>query len=364
MKFNSVLLAFVVLLFVVSACDSSTSTSRSNTKSVKPEKKIGSLIAPSADSVYKMNQEISLQFSFRDTFLIDSVQVFFDGERIGSFDGHEAYFLNTGGTGVGKKSVRAKVYFNNGKTETHSRQLELLSDVVPKQYSFRIKKQYTHDVGAYTQGLVYYDGWLYEGTGNYNQSTLRKVRVSNGEVVQIRNNAADIFGEGICIFEGKIYQLSYKSQVCFVYDLNTFEEKNKLYFQNKEGWGLCTMGDELVMSDGTNVLYFIDPDMFTIKRQVEVYDNRGPVDALNELELIGGKIYANRYYTDEIVIIDPTIGRVEGRINLKGILPVKERKPSTNVLNGIAWDEKGGRLFVTGKYWPKLYEIELIKIGE
>ena len=202
----------------------------------------------------------------------------------------------------------------SGSSETHSVQLELLSDIEPIQYSYRVMNSYPHDVGAYTQGLIDYDGWLYEGTGNYNQSSVRKVRLSNGEVIQSRNNASNIFGEGITIFEGKLYQLTYKSQVCFVYDLNTFEETKKFYYQNKEGWGLTNTEDELIMSDGTNVIYFIDPSMFTVKRQIEVYNNEGPVKDLNELEYINGKIYANRYYTDEIVIIDPETGKEEGRV--------------------------------------------------
>ncbi len=190
------------------------------------------------------------------------------------------------------------------------------------------------------------------------------MRLSNGEVIQSRNNASDIFGEGITIFDGKLYQLTYKSQICFVYDLNTFEEVKKFYYQNKEGWGLTNSEDELIMSDGTNIIYFIDPDMFTVKRQIEVYNNEGPVKDLNELEYINGKIFANRYYTDEIVIIDPETGKEEGRVDMKGILSVKERKPGTNVLNGIAWDPVGERLFVTGKYWPKLFEIELVPVGD
>jgi len=239
-----------------------------------------------------------------------------------------------------------------------------LSDIFPAQYRYKVINTYPHDVGAYTQGLIYYDGWLYEGTGNYNQSTVRKVRLSNGEVIQARNNASDIFGEGITIYNGRIYQLSYKAQICFVYDLNTLEEVQKYYYQNKEGWGLTNNEDELIMSDGTNVLYFLDPEMFTVNRQIEVYNNEGPVKDLNELEYIEGKIYANRYYTDEIVIIDPATGKEEARVNMKGILSIKDRKPSTNVLNGIAWDAENERLFITGKYWPKLFEIELVPLGK
>ena len=209
------------------------------------------------------------------------------------------------------------------------------------------------------RGLQYVDGWLYEGTGNYGTSSLRKVNLETGEVEKIRNLDASLFGEGITVLGERIYQLTYKSQVGFIYDKSTFEEIQKVYYQNKEGWGLTHNGEELIMSDGTHVIYFLDPEMFTVTRQIEVYTDKGRAESLNELEYIDGKIWANRYYTDEIVIIDPETGKVEGRINLKGILKASDRKSSTDVLNGIAWDEEEKRLFVTGKFWPKLFEIKL-----
>jgi len=163
----------------------------------------------------------------------------------------------------------------------------------------------------------------------------------------------------MCTIGERIYQLTYKSQVGFIYNKESFEELQKIYYQNKEGWGLTHNGEELIMSDGTHVIYFLDPEMFTVNRQIEVYDHKGPSSSLNELEYIDGKIWANRYFTDEIVIINPETGAVEGRINLKGLLKVEDRKTNTDVLNGIAWDEQGKRLFVTGKRWPKLFHISL-----
>jgi glutamine cyclotransferase len=226
-----------------------------------------------------------------------------------------------------------------------------------------VVNQYPHDVGAFTQGLQFVNGELYEGTGNYGTSSIRRVQLETGEVKQIRNLDQDLFGEGITVFGERIYQLTYKSQVGFIYDKSTFQEIQKIYYQNQEGWGLTHNGEELIMSDGTNIIYFLDPEMFTINRQIEVYHNEGPANMLNELEYINGKIWANRYYTDEIVIIDPESGKVEGRINLKGILKAQHRKASTDVLNGIAWDESGGRVFVTGKYWPMLFEIRIREVG-
>lgn len=348
-------------LFILVGCGRNGGSTKYSAKKTTAPQKITRLESPKRNTIYTVGDEITVKVNAPDSLSVDSVVYYFNGIQAATTAGNEPYALSTRESNPGRAGVRAKIYFNDSLSETHSRQVELLSDIVPEQYGYRVVNTYPHDIGAYTQGLIYYDGWLYEGTGYENQSTIRKVRLQTGEVIQSRNNASEIFGEGITIYEGKIYQLTYRSQICFVYDLNTFKEINKFYFQNKEGWGLTNNADELIMSDGTHVLYFIDPGMFTVKRQIEVYNDEGPVSDLNELEYINGKIYANRYYTDEIVVIDPETGKEEARVDMKGLLSAKDRKPSTNVLNGIAWDPGKERLFVTGKYWPKLFEIELVK---
>ncbi len=358
MKINSIALSFVVVLFASTSCMHTDAPVRNNPLVQQQKMKLAKLESPSNKATYTLGEEIPVAVSFKDTVHLDSCLVYFRGKEVGKFTATESYTILTDGSLPGKAGVRVKLFYNNGSSETHSTQITLNSDVIPKQYRYKLVNTFPHDIGAYTQGLEYYEGWLYEGTGNENQSTVRKVRLENGEVLQIRNNASEIFGEGITIYNGRIYQLTYHAQVCFIYDLNSLEEIQKVYYQNKEGWGLTNNGTELIMSDGTNVIYFLDPEMFTVNRQIEVFDNEGAVTALNELEYIKGKIYANRYYTDEIVIINPDNGKVEGRVNLKEILAVKDRKASTNVLNGIAWDSETGRIFVTGKYWPKLFEVK------
>jgi len=373
MKVRNLCILIVAGTIALGSCDGTGGTKTHSAYKTPVVKKATSLVSPERSATYTVGDEVVVEVQVPDTLKVDSVQYYLRGRHVGTVSGSEnmeddaateaglyAFSIPTKEAAPGKAGVRARVWFGND-SETHSRQVELLSDVVPELYGYRVVNTYPHDIGAYTQGLVYYDGWLYEGTGYENQSTIRKVRLRNGEVIQSRNNASDIFGEGITIFDGKIYQLTYHAQICYVYDLNTFKEINKFYFQNKEGWGLTNSEDELIMSDGTHVLYFIDPGMFTVKRQIEVYNNEGPVTDLNELEYINGKIYANRYYTDEIVVIDPATGKEEARVDMKGLLSAKDRKPSTNVLNGIAWDSSNDRLFVTGKYWPKLFEIELVK---
>jgi glutamine cyclotransferase len=173
--------------------------------------------------------------------------------------------------------------------------------------------------------------------------------------------SSDLFGEGITLLDGKIYQLTYRSQVGFVYDAETFEQLQKFYYQNLEGWGLCNNGSEIIMSDGTNNIYFIDPQYFTVNRKIEVYDNVSEVDSLNELELIDGTIYANRYMTNEIVLIDSQSGKITAKADMGGLLKQEDIRTETDVLNGIAWDKDQKRLFVTGKYWPKVFNVELIQ---
>jgi glutamine cyclotransferase len=325
------------------------------------------MLEPSGPLSIPLGAKVRVALSIPDSVDVDSVHVFLGGSlkqsipgsASGFSEGKLEYLLDTEAERTGKSGLRVRVFFAGGENENHSRQLTFLSDVVPVAYAYQVVNEYPHDVEAFTQGLQFLDGELFEGTGNYGTSSIRRVQLETGEVKQIRNLDQELFGEGITVFGERIYQLTYKSQVGFIYDKSTFQEIQKIYYQNQEGWGLTHNGEELIMSDGTNIIYFLDPEMFTINRQIEVYHNEGPANMLNELEYINGKIWANRYYTDEIVIIDPESGKVEGRINLKGILKAQHRKASTDVLNGIAWDESGGRIFVTGKYWPLLFEIRI-----
>ena len=364
------LLIPLLLALSLSCCSGGGNTERAPVPQPK-QSRISTLVEPAEALTLPMGTEIGVQLSIPDTVALDSVQAFLGGalvQTISEFprlkeEGTIAFTLPTEGSSTGKSGLRIRLFFAGGLSENQSRQLTFLSDVAPVQYSYQVVGEYPHDPAAYTQGLQYDEGVLYEGTGNYGTSSLRQVRLETGEVIKIRDLEQSLFGEGITVMGQRIYQLTYKSQVGFIYDKSSFEQIQKVYYQNREGWGLTHNGEELIMSDGTNVIYFLDPEMFTVNRQLEVYDNDGPANSLNELEYIEGKLWANRYYTDEIVIIDPESGKVEGRINLKGILKAADRKPSTDVLNGIAWDSKGNRVFVTGKFWPKLFEIRIRESG-
>lgn len=229
-------------------------------------------------------------------------------------------------------------------------------DSEPVHYTYNVVNVYPHDEAAFTQGLVFDDGFLYEGTGLYGQSTVRRVELETGNITQLHFLPDSLFGEGITIFEYKIIQLTWKSGKGFVYDRSSFDLLQEFEYPI-EGWGITYDGSRLIMSDGTATLYFLDPETFQTTGQVEVYDEE-PVTSLNELEYINGRVYANVWKKDQIAIINPETGNVTAWIDLSGIND--EEKTTYNVLNGIAYDQNGERLFVTGKRWSKLFEIELI----
>jgi glutamine cyclotransferase len=228
----------------------------------------------------------------------------------------------------------------------------------PQVYSFTIVNTYPHDRNAFTQGLLIDDGFLYESTGLYGNSSLRRVELENGQVLQIYTLSPQYFGEGIAAYEGKIIQLTWQSQTGFVYDEGSFEFLQKFDYST-EGWGITYDGSHLIMSDGTSTLYFLDPENFQKTGQIEVHDSAGSIDNLNELEYIKGDVYANIWMKERIAIINPQTGQIKGWINMTG-LQSTQNQDMNDVLNGIAFDEKADRLFVTGKRWSQLFEIKLI----
>ena len=222
---------------------------------------------------------------------------------------------------------------------------------------YEIVRTYPHDPRAFTQGLFFLDGFLYEGTGLNGQSGIRKVKLENGEVVQVQKLDAQYFGEGIAPVDDTIVQLTWQAGVGFVYDRQTFERLRSFTYEG-EGWGLTYDGTRLIMSDGTPVLRFLDPKTLEVTGRVEVKDGGRPVDDLNELEMVKGEIFANVWSTDRIARISPKTGAVTGWIDLRGLLSPADAK-GVDVLNGIAYDAAKDRLFVTGKLWPKLFEIRV-----
>jgi glutamine cyclotransferase len=230
------------------------------------------------------------------------------------------------------------------------------------RYGYRVVRVFPHDPQAFTQGLIFRDGFLYESTGLAGKSELRKVKLETGEVVERRAVAAEHFAEGLADFGDRLFQLTWRSEVGFVYGLRDFTPQRTFSYRG-EGWGLASDGKRLIMSDGTATLRFIDSESLRETGSLQVTEEGRPVSNLNELEVIKGQIYANVWQSDHIVIIEPSDGRVVGRIDLTGLLPFEDRS-GVDVLNGIAWDRERDRLFVTGKWWPKLFEIQLVKRNE
>jgi len=226
-------------------------------------------------------------------------------------------------------------------------------------YSYEIIKSYPHDPAAFTQGLVYSQGILYESTGLNGQSSLRKVELETGRVLKKVDVASQYFAEGLALFNNKLYQLTWITNKGFVYDPDSFGSVGNFSYTD-EGWGLTHDGHSLILSDGTNRIRYLDPESFQVQRIVTVQDNGTAVRQLNELEYIKGEIFANIWQTDRIARIDPQTGKVTGWLNLGGLLSPEDRRLPVDVLNGIAYDEAGDRLFVTGKLWPKLFEIRLV----
>ncbi|HXS37740.1 MAG TPA: glutaminyl-peptide cyclotransferase [Flavipsychrobacter sp.] len=236
---------------------------------------------------------------------------------------------------------------------------------VPAVISYHIVNEYPHDTAAFTEGLQYLNGNLYESTGQYGASELRKTDLKTGKILQIKKLDAKYFGEGLTVLSGKIYQLTYREGIGFVYDLNTFKQEGTFAFNTQEGWGMTNDGTDLIFDDGTNVLHYIDPNTFKEVKRVNVTDEHGPVNNINELEYIKGLIYANVWEQDILLKIDPATGNVVGRADMSdlrqkaGIAARSNNPAAPEAMNGIAYDSLNDRLFITGKYWPKVFEMEL-----
>jgi glutamine cyclotransferase len=272
--------------------------------------------------------------------------------------GFEKIYWKSGNARVGKNTLKINV-FRKGQKEIHAVNIILLSDRVPVDYHYRVIQQFPHDEEAWTQGLVYENGVMYESTGLEGKSTLRIVDLKSGIPTRQIKLEDQLFAEGIAIFRDQIFQVTWTSQVGFIYDKNTLELIRKFNYPIKQGWGLTTSENRLIMSDGSAQLYFLEPEYFTQLDQIEVFDNKGMVNNLNELEYIHGKILANVWYKSFIVIIDPDNGKITGQINLEELIPPSCKKDSNKVLNGIAYNSQNGHIYVTGKYWPVLYELEI-----
>lgn len=227
-----------------------------------------------------------------------------------------------------------------------------------RTWTCNAEKSFKHDVSSYTQGLFFYKGQLFETAGQYGESSLRKVDLATGKVMERINFPKKYFIEGSCVYKNRIYILSWRENTCFVYDADSFEKIGETRYEG-EGWGITTDGRSLIMSDGTSTIRFRDPETFAEQKSISVTLNGKKVNYINELEYIRGEIWANVYTSDLILRIDPQSGKVSSVVNCTGLLPRELYRHDTDVLNGIAYDEKSGSIYLTGKNWPRLYKITL-----
>ncbi len=310
----------------------------------------------SQKSTYHTGDTISLAIHYEKT--PDTVTVYIDGNQTDKFPGgKDKYKFATANFRTGHHQLMLISQYGKQK-ETDSYNFLLLSDIKPEIKKVEVIKIFPHDKKAYTQGLLFDNGYLYEGTGQWGQSSLRKIKLPDYEIIQSYSLPDNVFGEGIVLYKDEIIQLTWQSRTAFVFDKENFTLKNKFSYTT-EGWGITNLGDRLIMSDGSNTLYELDPNTFTVIDKIEVYDDKRGISALNELENINGLIYANVYQTDTIVVIDPANGKILKKIDCTGLLTDEDKFPGIDVLNGIAYDHKTGKIYITGKNWPKLFEVKM-----
>ena len=313
-----------------------------------------SIVTNTTKNAISNNETLTLSIKNSKNHIIDSVVYKMNNSRIEDN-------LDLSSSKLGNHIIEATVNYN-GKKETVSTNIIILSSEAPKIYSFNIINEYPHDITSYTQGLEFYNGELYESTGQLGKFKLRKVDYKTGEVLENIDLAKEYFGEGLTILNDNIYQLTWQSGIGFVYDVNTLEKKSNFkYGKSKEGWGLCNDGNLLYKSDGTENIWILDPETLVEKDHIQVYRNKGKVENLNELEWINGKIYSNSYQNDGVAIINPENGAVEGLINFSLLKKKVTQHPTLDVLNGIAYNPGTKTIFVTGKHWDKLFEVEIVE---
>jgi len=353
----------VIALFCLATCHSGPAEQKNNTgsKSTMAEKRTVQIDVPLAATSFPEGSKITIRAHIDTTSVqADSMQIWVNDILFRSIRGGIVEMdWNSAGTRLGKNMLLIKAYRAGKLIGSAQTVVIILAPSAPKNLSFRVIHSYPHDSDAYTQGLFYENGWLYESTGQYGRSSLRKVSLLNGEVQQSVNLAGNVFGEGLAVYDGKILQITWKNQIGYVYDKQTFQLIRKVRYPIDEGWGLTWDGHQFLMTNGSEIIYRMDATTFSEAGEVEVYDNKGPVNQLNELEYVRGEVYANVYGQSSIVVINPVNGCVTGKMDLASLMPAGYQGNYDKVLNGIAWNPANGHLFVTGKEWPVLYEIQI-----
>jgi glutamine cyclotransferase len=357
---NYNLLSFILLAVLFLSCED------------KEKDKSGLFLLNTTQSKaqFSTDEKAILTISNTKNKTIDSIVYFANDKKVGTVTGAKNVEFTLTDEKLGYQNLKALVYYENDYAEATYR-IELISEIKePKLLKYTLVNTYPHDIKAYTQGLEFHRDTLYEGTGNgagnttglKGISSLRKTNYKTGEVYKKVEHPEEIFGEGITILNNKVYQLTWQNLIGFIYDADTFKEIKRFNYSKRiQGWGLCNDGKMLYQSDGTEKIYFLNPETLQIEGNINVYSGANKIKSVNELEWINGKIFGNIYQRDAIAIINPSNGAVEAVINLAELKKKVTQHPDLDVLNGIAYNSKTKTLFVTGKNWDKMFEI---RVGE
>ncbi|PHS66760.1 MAG: glutamine cyclotransferase [Flavobacterium sp.] len=350
MKIYKLLLVTALTVFLGSCEDKPISATDLFDLSIKDLKK-----------TYTPNDSFIITVNNYKNTAIDSVVYLLNNDRISSSSSFSETIISLKNQKLGNRSVIAKIYAD-GNTYNISKKVTILSNIKPKVYSYKILEEYPHDNQAYTQGLEFFNNILYESTGQYKNSSLRKTNFETGEVYKNVPLEDAFFGEGLTIHNNKIYQLTWQEKTGFIYDLQTLEKTGTfVYNESKEGWGLCNNGKTIYKSDGTQKIWKLNPNTLAEEGFIEIYTNTSKIKSVNELEWVEGKIYANIYLKDAVAIVNPANGAVEGVIDFTTLKNHVADHKEDEVLNGIAYKGEPNILYVTGKNWDKLFKVEIVE---
>ena len=316
------------------------------------------------DRQFTPSESINLEIQNAQSKTIDSIIYYVNDQKVASGKSGQKIPFAFKGKSLGYQNLKALVYFEGQNVETTAR-VEVVSDMAPKILTYKVVNTYPHDTLAFTEGLEFYRDTLYESAGQYNESRLIKTNYKTGKAYKDSKLDGKYFGEGITIINNRIYQLTWKEKTGFMYNANTWKvEKTFPFDKNIEGWGMTNDGKSIYQSDGTEKIWTMDPETQKMKGYVNVYTNTSKIKSINELEWINGKIYGNIWQKDAIAVINPATGAVEGVLDMTNLYPHEnshgpKRNPKGDVLNGIAYNPKTKTIFVTGKYWDKVFEIKV-----
>tara|TARA_R100000306_G_scaffold577_6_gene1366 strand:+ start:90 stop:1145 length:1056 start_codon:yes stop_codon:yes gene_type:complete len=343
--------AAIILALIITSCGNKS----------EAEKNPFSLQIKNAKKTYKPSDELSVSITNKESLAIDSVVYSLRNKKVAISVKNNPQIIPLQNQKLGKDELKATIYVDGERYEANT-EFTLLASKKPELYTYKVLETYPHDVNAFTQGLEFEGDTLYESTGKRGESTLRKTNYKTGEVLQQVKLDNQYFGEGLTILNNKIYQLTWQANKGFIYDETTLERTGSFVYENsKEGWGLCHSDSKIYKSDGTERIWMLNPETLAETDYIELYTHTSRIPKVNELEWVEGKIYANVWEQSSIAIVNPDNGAVEGVIDLNGLQEKVTQHTDLNVLNGIAYKGEKDILYITGKYWDKLFKVQILK---